>query len=327
MSKNFLKKLQNYIFQEKLLAQGDSVVIGISGGSDSIGLALALNELRSKYDLKLQLVHINYHQRGEDSNQDEQFVQNFADKNKLSLRVLQYEEATIITGNLEERLRDFRYQQFEAIRQELKFDKIAVAHIQDDQAETLLMNLLRGSGLQGLTGIKVQRDFLIRPFLIFSKDEIKNFLKENQQKFCLDKTNLKADFTRNSIRLELIPFLEEKYNPKIKENLGKLAVNLQTENEINQFFIDKIYLDLVREEGNQLVLDISKFDKFLIGVWKRLFRKIIFNLKGDLKNISNNNFQEFKKIVDSEKSKTQTMQIGKIVLKKNEDCVIFSKVQ
>ena len=326
MKKNFLKKLQNFIFQEKLLEQGNQLVVGVSGGSDSIGLVLILKKLQLKYDLELYLVHINYHQRGEDSNRDEQFVRNFAEKNGLDLKVFQYKEAVVETGNLEERLRDFRYQKFEEIRKELKFDKIAVAHHLDDQAETLLMNLLRGSGLQGLTGMKTRRDFLIRPFLNFSKDEIQDFLKESGQKFCLDKTNFKTDFTRNSIRLELIPFLEEKYNLNIKENLGKLAINLQTENEISQFFIDSIYLDLVEEENEQFILDISKFNKFPIGLWKRLFRKIISNLKGDLKNISNNNFQEFKKIVDSEKSKIQIMQIGKIVLKKNEDCVIFSKV-
>ncbi len=325
MSNFFIKKLQNYIFQEKLLEQKDRVIIGISGGPDSVGLALALKKLQLKYLLKLQLIHINYHQRGEDSNQDEKFVRDFAEKNDLELRVIQYKKSFEI-GNLEEQLRDFRYQKFEEIRQESGFDKIAVAHTQDDQAETFLMNLLRGSGLQGLTGMLAKNNFIIRPFLNFTKSEILEFLKENQQKFQVDKTNLKTDFTRNKIRLKLIPFLEENFNFNASESLGKLVTNLQAENQLNKFLVSKIFKDLIEIGKEKLVLDILSLKKMPIGIWKAIFRKAILELKGDLKNISYNNFLEFKKIIESEKSKKQKMQIGKIVLIKNNNHVIFSKV-
>lgn len=327
MNKNFLKKLQNFIFQEKLLEQEDSVVVGISGGPDSIGLTLALKKLQSKYDLKLHLVHINYHQRGEASEEDERFVREFAKSNGLALTVVQYKEETTQARNSEEQMRDFRYQKFEEIRKELKFDKIAVAHHLDDQAETFLMNLLRGSGLQGLTGMSAKRDFLIRPFLDIAKDKILKFLEDNQQKFRIDETNLKTDFTRNSIRLELIPFLEEKYNSNIKEGLGKLVANLQTENQLNQFCVDRIYADLVEKKDQKVIWNISDIDKVPAGALNGVFRKIILELKGDLKDISNNNFLEFKKIIESQKSKKQTMQIGKIFLEKSGGCVIFNKVQ
>ena len=145
MSNFFIKKLQNYIFQEKLLEQKDKVIIGISGGPDSIGLVLALKKLQLKYLLKLQLVHVNYHQRGEESNQDEKFVRDFAEKNELELKVIQYSEF-LETGNLEEQLRDFRYQKFEEIRKKINFDKVAVAHHLDDQPETFFMNMLREIG-------------------------------------------------------------------------------------------------------------------------------------------------------------------------------------
>jgi tRNA(Ile)-lysidine synthase len=337
MNKNFLKKLQNFIFQEKLLKQGDSVVVGISGGSDSIGLALALKKLQIKYALKLHLAHINYHQRGEASEEDEQFVRDFAGSNGLELTVIEYKEDATQAGNLEEQMRDFRYQKFEEIRKELKFDKIAVAHHLDDQAETFLMNLLRGSGLQGLTGMSAKRDFLIRPFLDVTKDEILEFLEEYNQKFRIDETNLKTDFTRNSIRLELIPFLEEKYNLNIKEGLGKLVANLQTENQLNQFCVDKIYADLVsilprrttdsKKSAEKVIWNISNINKVPAGALNGVFRKIILEFRGDLKDISNNNFREFKKIIESQKSKKQTMQIGKILLEKSGGCVIFNKVQ
>ncbi len=328
MDNRFLKKLQNFIFQEKLLDRGDGVVIGISGGSDSTGLALILNEIKSKYDLSLHLVHINYHQRGKDSEQDQKFVEKFAKKNKLDLTVFDYPKPCGLggkKGNLEEIFRDFRYQKFEEIRKKMKFNKIAVAHHLDDQIETFWLNLIRGAGLTGLTGMSSKKGFLIRPFLNFSKEEIQDFLKKKKQKYRLDKTNLETKFVRNKIRLELIPFLEEKFNPKIKNNLGKLIVNLNGERELNEFFIDKIYQDLIVEEKDQIVWNILKLEKFSLGIKKKIFRKIILNLKGDLKNLSSNNFLEFKKFLESHKNKKIRIKIGKIILIKDKNNVIFSK--
>ena len=338
---NFLKKLQNFIFQEKLLKQGDKVVVGVSGGPDSIGLSLAFKKLQTKYDLDLFLVHINYHQRGVESDGDQKFVEKFARENEVDLKVFDYPESAAKPddsgrrkNNSEEVMRDFRCEKFEEVRQSLGFDKIAVAHNENDNVETFLMNLLRGSGLQGLRGIPVKNNFIIRPFLNFSKDEILKFLKENNQKFRIDKTNLEADFTRNKVRLKLIPFLEKNFNSNLKEGLGKLVGNLKDDNDFIQFATKKIYAELIEENLGEItclpvgkVWDISKFKEVPIGGQKRIFREIIFELKGDLKNVTNNNFLEFKKILDSKKSKKQKMQIGKIVLIKEGNRVIFSKLR
>lgn len=328
MGNSFIKKLQNFIFQEKLLDRGDGVVVGISGGSDSVGLALILKQIKAKYDLKLHLVHINYHQRGEDSDRDQKFVERFAEENKLDLTVFSYLElgGSGCKGNLEELLRDFRYQKFEEVREKLNFDKVAVAHHLDDQIETFWMNLIRGSGLTGLTGMKIRRGFLIRPFLNFSKKEIEDFLENNQQKYRLDKTNLETEFIRNKIRLKLIPFLEKNFNPKIRGGLIKLIANIKDEIELNDFLVERIYLDLIEKEKDKIVLDISKLREFPVGVQKRVFRKSILKLKGDLKNISSNNFLEFKKIIESNKGKNQRMNIGKIYLEKKGKHVIFRKM-
>jgi len=324
MKNNFLKKLQNFIFQEKFLERGDKVIVGVSGGPDSIGLALALKKLQEKYQFDLELVHVNYHQRGEESRLDEKFVRDFAEENDLTLKVIDYEEKP--KNNLEERMRDFRYGEFEKIRKDLGYDKIAVAHHADDQAETFLMNLLRGAGLSGLSGMKFKKDFLIRPFLGFSKEEILGFLKESDQKYRIDNTNLETDFTRNKIRLELVPFLEKKFDFRAGESLGRLTKNFQDENELLKFFIEDSYGNLVEKRDKKVIWNISNVQNLPVGGLKRLFRRTILDLKGDLKNITNNNFLEFKKIFDSQKSKNQTMGIGEIVLKKSGNHVIFSKV-
>ncbi len=330
MNNKFLKKLQNFIFQEKLLKRGDKLIVGISGGADSIGLALAFKKLQLKYDLKLYLVHINYHQRGEESEKDQKFVEKFAKENKLELMVFDYSKPVGLRqekkGNLEELFRDFRYQKFEEIRGKLNFDKVAVAHHLDDQIETFLMNLIRGSGIQGLTGMAFINGYLIRPFLDFSKNEIENFLKENDQDFRLDKTNFETNFTRNKIRLKLVPFLEEYFNSKIKRGLSKLMVNLKDEIQLSNFLITQIYSDLIKKEKSKIVLDLLKLKELPIGGQKKIFRKIIWELKGSLKDISNNNFLEFRKIIESNKNKKQGIKIGKIYLEKNKKHVIFRKM-
>jgi tRNA(Ile)-lysidine synthase len=325
MSNNFIKKLQNFIFRDKILQRGDKVLIGISGGPDSVALALALKKIEKKYNLQLFLVHINYHQRGKDSDEDQKFVEEFAEKNNFELEAVDFDENNE-KGNSEEQMRDFRYKKFEEIRKKINFNKIAVAHTQDDQGETFWLNLLRGTGLQGLTGMKSVSNLIIRPFLIFTKKEIEEFLRENHQEFRVDKTNLETDFARNKIRLELIPYLERNFEIKIKEKVGKLVSNLQSEKEAISFWLEKDFDNFIAKKKGEFIWNIYKLKDLPEGCQRNIFRKIILELKGDLKNVSMNNFEEFKKIVESEKSKKQTMTIGKIVLIKNKNCVIFKKV-
>jgi tRNA(Ile)-lysidine synthase len=324
MSKNFIKKLQNFIFRDKILQRGDKVLIGISGGPDSIALALALKKIKKKYKLEFFLVHINYHQRGKDSDEDQKFVEDFARKNDFKLEVASFDEER--QASSEEEMRDFRYQKFEEIRKKIKFDKIAVAHTQDDQVETFWLNLLRGAGLQGLKGMKSVNNLIVRPFLNFTKKEMEEFLKENHQKFRVDKSNLKTDFYRNKIRLELIPYLEKNFEIKIREKVGKLISNLQGEKEVIDFWLERDFNNFVEKKSNEFIWNISKSKNLPEGCQRAIFRKIILELKGNLKNVSMNNFEEFKKIMESEKSKKQKMQIGKIVLIKNKNYVIFKKV-
>lgn len=324
MSKNFIKKLQNFIFRDKILERENKVLIGISGGPDSIALALALKKIEKKYNLRLFLVHINYHQRGKDSEEDQKFVEEFARKNDFELEVVSFDVEH--QASSEEKMRDFRYQKFEEIRKKIKFDKIAVAHHLDDQVETFWLNLFRGAGLQGLTGMKSVNNLIIRPFLVFSKKEIGEFLKENHQKFRIDRSNLENNFARNKIRLDLVPYLKENFDPKVAEKIGKLISNIQNEKEVIDFWLEDNFDNFIEKKKSEFIWNISKAKSLPEGCQRAIFRKIIWKLKGDLKNVSMNNFEEFKKIIESEKSKKQEMKIGKILLIKNKNCVIFKKV-
>ena len=216
---NLIKKIQNSASLNSLWKNDSKVILGISGGPDSVCLLDIFAKISQKYDLKLHIVHVNYGLRGNDSEKDEKLVQSLAQKYRIGSSVLKVGKLKKSEIN-EENLRNIRYLFFEKIREELKFDLISVAHNQDDQVETFLMRVIRGAGLHGLAGMKYKNEKIIRPFLGISRKEILEYLKNNKLKYRIDKTNEKDVFLRNKIRNELIPFLQKNFNPNIKKTFA-----------------------------------------------------------------------------------------------------------
>jgi tRNA(Ile)-lysidine synthase len=204
-----VKKIQENIFRRELFKRGIKIVIGVSGGPDSVCLLDILCRLRKKYDLEIIIAHINYNLRGKDSKKDEQFVKNLAKKYDLPIEIIQNTKYLTRDANLEEKLRDFRYSFFEKVRKQYKANLIAVGHNLNDQAETVLMRILRGTGLRGLGAIKFKNDKIIRPLLNIPRKEILDYLRKNNIPCRIDKTNLGFNFTRNKIRNKLLPYLEK----------------------------------------------------------------------------------------------------------------------
>lgn len=316
-------KFQNRIFHNSLFKKGDKIVVGISGGPDSISLTRLLNDSREKYELNLFLVHINYGLRGEESDLDEELVRKLAKKTKIPLKIYKYENSSSKRGNLEEQLRDFRYDVFEKERRNNDFDYIAVGHTLDDKVETFFMNLIRGSGTKGLVSLKMKNDKIIRPLIFFEKKELIEYLGSINQKFRLDKSNLDKRLFRNRVRLELIPFLEKEYNPKIKKRTSDLIEHIQDDLEIVEEIDKKTYNELVRSSSLGLELDVEKIARIPRALLKRVFRNIILKLQGDLKNISSSHFFEFLKILKSQKSKEQSLNLERIRLIKKGNKIIF----
>ncbi len=312
----FVKKLQNFIFHEKLFSRGDGILIGASGGPDSTCLALVLSELREKYNLKISLVHVNYGLRGDDSEDEEKFVKEFAGERELELKVVRFKKKEG-DRNLEEEMRDFRYSVFEKEREKKDLDWIAVGHNIDDQAETFFLNLFRGAGIAGLGGMRSKREKVIRPLLNFSKKEILEFLGERKQDFRIDKTNFRLEFSRNKIRQELVPLIEKKYSPQIKSRISNLAENLRDANKIIEKKVEEKFAEVASVlKGGEIEIDVKKFLSLKKSLQGFVFRKAVEELKGDLKNISKSNFFEFMKIVKSEKGKNQKMKIGEVEVKR-----------
>jgi tRNA(Ile)-lysidine synthase len=267
---NLIKKIQNHIFANSLFERQAKIVLGISGGPDSACLLDIFSKLQKKYALELSIAHVNYHLRKKDSDRDEQFVEKLAEKYNLSLDIL---EAKVEgKDKSEESLRLVRYAFFEEVRKENKFDLIAVAHNADDQAETVLLRLIRGTGLHGLSAMSAKNGKIIRPLLEISRQEIIDYLKENKLSYRIDKTNKESIYLRNKIRNKLIPYLEKNYNPNVRQVLAKSAKTFSQDYAVIEELTEKAW-----KESESL--SAKKILALPMAIQKRIIQKAIAQKK------------------------------------------------
>ena len=303
--KNLLKRIQTVNSVEKMWTKNDVVVLGVSGGSDSMTLVDVFNSLKKKkYIKEIIIAHVNYNLRGKDSLCDEELVREFAKRINVPLEVLSLDKNEV--GKSENDWRNIRYEFFEKVVSKYNADLIALAHNKNDQAETLLLNLFRGSGLEGLRGMPYKRDKIIRPLLKVTKGEIIEHCRKRNIQYHDDYTNKDATFLRNKIRMELLPYLEKEYNPNIIDLLAKTAFILADDyNSLEDN--NKIWI----YSKKKVECDREKFLKLSIGSQRRELRNVIKNLKKDKYKKSFNSIEEYRKTILSNKNKS------KIILNNN----------
>ena len=314
----FIKTIQNFAFSNDLWEKNSKIVIGVSGGPDSVCLLDIFCKLTPKYNLEIHLAHVNYGLRGEDSKKDELFVDELAQKYKISMTKLRPKKIRC-KGNLENNLRDIRYDFFEKLRNELNFDLVAVAHNRDDQAETVLMRIMRGSGLAGLCAMQAKTENIIRPLLETSKDDIIAYLKDNKLNYRKDKSNLDKKFTRNKVRHDLLPYLENNFNPAIKKTLSDWSQVVASDYD----FIEKNAQSFTGLVCKNKCATFSAKEFFLQhdAVKRQVLRSVINQLKKDTLNIESGQIGEMIKLIKSIKSKTQKASIGGLNISKKGDKV------
>ena len=215
-----LNKLRSFVKQYGLISPGDQVTVALSGGKDSVALLFALYLLREEWSVSLEAAHFNHHLRGEESERDEAFVRNLCDRFDIPLTV---EEGWVQPGEkgLEAAAREARYAFFRTLP-----GKIVTAHTADDNAETVLLRMVRGTGLKGLGAIAPRNGNIIRPLLSATRQEVEAFLKSYSLPHVEDSTNGEDDFLRNRIRHGVMPLLRQE-NPRIAENLSAMALGLR----------------------------------------------------------------------------------------------------
>ena len=251
-----LSKLRAFVKQQNLISPGDSIVCAVSGGADSIALLWALYLLKEEWQLSLSAVHFNHHLRGEASDEDEQFVRDFCNGYGIPL----YVGSEYVVPNekgLEAAAREARYRYFATLP-----GKIATAHTADDNAETVLMHLLRGTGWKGLGGIAPKRNKLIRPLLSVTRGEVEIFLEEYALPHREDNSNHTDLFLRNRLRHHVVPLLKEE-NPRFSENLSAMALRLrQDEDALAEIANQKpISITALRQESSAIRVRI--LERFL----------------------------------------------------------------
>jgi len=231
-------KVERYIEKHKLLKPSELYLVALSGGADSVALLLLLKNAH----FNVHAAHCNFRLRGEESDRDEAFCVELCRRLGVELHRAHFdtrEYAELHKVSIEMAARELRYKWFEQLREDIGAAGICVAHHRDDSVETVLLNLVRGTGLRGLTGIQPRYGNILRPLLCVSRAEIEAFLAEKGQQYVTDSTNLEADVQRNIVRLEVLPLLR-KLNPAVAENIQRTAENLVEAQQVLNVAIAKI---------------------------------------------------------------------------------------
>ena len=295
------EKVLDIIRKYNLIEKGDKIVIGVSGGPDSITLLNVLLQIKNDkiIDFDMVVCHVN-HMIREEATLDEEYVLEFCKKQNIECFVKRVEVEKIAKKEkigTEEAGRNGRYDFFYEILEKTGANKIATAHTANDNAETVLMNIIRGSGTAGLKGIEAKRGNLIRPLIECSREEIEEYCKINNLNPRIDKTNFENIYTRNKIRNMLIPYIKENFNPNIIEGLNRLSHLSKEENEYLEKVTSKVYKEiLIEEQKNQIILDLNKFNLQELVIKSRLVLYTINILFGTRSGIEKKHIEDIIKL-------------------------------
>lgn len=321
------EKVDSFFKKWKMVQEEDSVLLGISGGADSVCLARYFLAKRESMSLKLYAVHVNHMLRGEEAKRDEEFVRSFCKKFHLPLNV-EYrnikEESRQKKCSEEEAGRIARYECFEKYAKEYHCGKIAVAHHQNDAAETILFRMVRGTGAQGMAGILPVNGKIIRPFLCLSRDEIIAVLQNIGQDYVNDSTNTSEEYSRNYIRHRILLEME-KVNERAAEHISELGMQMQELLDYVRPKMDTLYKDSVTvTENGEVFLSEQAFVKKSLFEQKEILRRMLFEVSGHRKDISLIHVEQLLALMKNKEGKRQNCPY-KVLAKRVRDGLILIK--
>lgn len=299
MKNKVLKTIQKYT----LIENGDILVLGVSGGPDSITMLDILNEIKNddKINLNFEIIvcHIN-HMIREEANEDEEYVKKYCNKKNIQFYSESIDVKKLANNNktgVEETGRTVRYEFFNEICKKTNANKIAIAHNKNDKIETIIMNVIRGTGISGLKGIEAKRGKYIRPLIECERFEIENYCEQNKLNPRIDKTNFDNEYTRNKIRNVVIPYIKKEFNPNIIETIDRLSDVVNKEDLYIEEQMKKEYKNLLQEERNgQIVLNLKKFNNQEKVIKARLVLYTITRLLGNCKGIEKIHIEDIIKL-------------------------------
>jgi len=308
-----------------MISNGDTIILGLSGGADSVLLFHFLCHIKDDYNLNLICVHINHGLRGFESDLDERFVvelcQSFNIKSKV-FKIDITQAANDLKISTEEAGRLKRYQAFQSVLKKEGGTKIAVAHNKNDNAETVLMRVFRGTGLKGLCGIPFKRDNIIRPLMNTSRGEIENFCEQKSIIYRTDKTNYESVYTRNKIRNEMLPYIMDNFNEDIINTLAKMAQQLNDENSYLEDIANEELKNAIIESESELKIKLDQFCKQHTAIKSRIMRLAIYKFSNSLKDISSEHIERIVNLSENATGK-QIVLPNSVVVKKDYDVISF----
>ena len=279
-----LKTIQKY----NLINANDKIVLGVSGGPDSLFMLDILNKLKKDLQIELIVAHVNHKIRAE-ADEEEEFVRQFCEKIGIEFYYKRIEVEKYANNNkigLEEAGRKVRYEFFEEVCNKAGANKIAVAHNKNDKVETMIMHILRGSGISGLQGIQPQANKIIRPIIEIERKDIEKYCEEQKLDPRIDKSNQDNTYTRNKIRNVVIPYINQEFNPNFIETMTRLSELITEENTfLNKLTETEYKKILIQKIDNQISLDLKKFNELDNIIKKRIILYTVANLRGGSQGI------------------------------------------
>lgn len=344
-SNTFEKKIKETIEKYNLIEEGDKIVLGVSGGPDSICMldffcniikeskeGINLKENNSKgvspwqkiakrgVPMAIVVAHVN-HMIREEASEDEEYVRQYCEKNGIEFFSKSIDVKSLANNNkigTEEAGRKARYDFFDEVMKMTNSNKVAIAHNKNDKIETIIMHVLRGSGINGLIGIEPKRDIYIRPLIECERYEIEKYCEERQLNPRIDKTNFENVYTRNKIRNVAIPYIQKEFNPNIIQTIDRLSTLVSEEEEYMQHQVEESYKNiLIEENGKEIVLDLKKFNNEEKVIKSRIIRYTITKLFGSSNKIELIHIEDILKLC--------SRNIGNKYLTPNKNIKIFIK--
>ncbi|NLO82549.1 MAG: tRNA lysidine(34) synthetase TilS [Clostridiales bacterium] len=324
-----LVRVLHTIHTHKMLSSGERVLVGLSGGPDSVALLHLLKRFGQTMGLTLFAAHVHHGIRGTEADQDADFVVQLCQQWDVPLFIEKFnvpELAAEMGVTEEEAGRMVRYRFFDQVFEKIDGHKIALGHHRDDQAETILHNILRGTGMRGLKGMEFVRDGkYIRPLLEVSRRDIEKYCRDNGLSFRIDATNRDTGYTRNRIRYQLIPYIQKNFNPNIVDVLVRMGVLIRDEDEFLDHYCREQYerMTVFTGQNNEIGLDLKAFLSCHIAVRRRILRMALERLRG-LEGIQANHIDGVINMLSGSATGSELQLPGGVVVYKDYGHVVLS---
>lgn len=294
------------IDKHNMISYGDKIIVGLSGGPDSVCLLHILNRLKESRNLKIYAAHLNHQIRGIEAQKDALFVSELCDSLEIpvfikSVDVPKYCEEKGLS--LEEGARNIRYDMFYEIKRRTGANKIAIGHNMNDQAETVMMRIMRGTGLQGLRGIEYTRENgIIRPILDIERKDIEAYCEQHELHPKIDQTNLESIYTRNRIRLELLPYMQEHFNSNVVESIVRLSNSMKSDGDYLDSEAMKAYDEVATLDDKAVDVNVEKLSGYHEAIQSRIIRYAIKDVLGDTNFVDQKHIEDVMQLIDTSKN-------------------------